>query len=63
MEVGKELLKKRVSRVNLDTGKFEEIEGEGTNEKALADFAELLAKERKLRQDKWKFSRNITLVW
>lgn len=52
MEVGKELLKKRVSRVNLDTGKFEEIEGEGTNEKALAYFAELLAKERKLRQDK-----------
>jgi hypothetical protein len=40
-----------VSRANLETGKFEEIEGEGTNEEALANFAKLLAGERKLRQE------------
>ncbi len=52
VKIGKELLKKPVSRMNLDTGRFEEIEGEGTNEEALAYFAELLAEERKLRQEK-----------
>ncbi|KAL4644876.1 hypothetical protein ACB092_02G195600 [Castanea dentata] len=52
VEIGKELLKKPVSRVNLETGRFEKIEGEGTNEEALTYFAQLLAKERKLRQDK-----------
>ncbi|GMY11726.1 patatin-like protein 3 [Fagus crenata] len=51
VKIGKELLKKPVSRVNLDTGKFEEIEGEGTNEEALAKFSKLLAEERKLRQE------------
>ena len=49
VEIGKELLKKPVSRVNLDTGKFEEIEGEGTNEEVLANFAKLLVEERKFR--------------
>ncbi|XP_075653030.1 patatin-like protein 2 [Castanea sativa] len=52
VEIGKELLKKPVSRVNLETGRFEKIEGEGTNEEALTYFAQLLAEERKLRQDK-----------
>ena len=52
MEIGKELLKKPVSRVNLEIGRFEKIEGEGTNEEALTYFAELLVEERKLRQDK-----------
>ncbi|XVF59476.1 hypothetical protein PTKIN_Ptkin07bG0278800 [Pterospermum kingtungense] len=49
VEIGTELLKKRVSRVNLDTGKFEEVEGEITNEEALASFAKKLSEERKLR--------------
>ncbi|KAL5773604.1 hypothetical protein ACOSQ2_013528 [Xanthoceras sorbifolium] len=35
--------------VNLETGIFEKQEGEGTNEEALARFAQLLADERKLR--------------
>ena len=52
VEIGKELLKKPVSRVNLETGRFEKIEDEGTNEEALTYFAKLLAEERKLRQDK-----------
>ncbi|XVE82750.1 hypothetical protein DITRI_Ditri16bG0030900 [Diplodiscus trichospermus] len=49
IEIGTELLKKRVSRVNLDTGKYEEVEGETTNEEALAIFAQKLSEERKLR--------------
>ena len=51
VEIGKEVLKKPVSRVNLDTGRFEQFEGEGTNEEALAEFAKLLSEERKFRQD------------
>ncbi|XVE82749.1 hypothetical protein DITRI_Ditri16bG0030800 [Diplodiscus trichospermus] len=49
MEIGTGLLKKRVSRVNLDTGKHEEVEGEPTNEEALTIFAQKLSEERKLR--------------
>lgn len=35
MKIGEQLLKKPVSRVNLDTGVFEAVENEGTNEEAL----------------------------
>lgn len=49
-EIGAELLKKTESRVNLDTGKYEEIEGGRTNEAALAKFAQLLSDEKKHRQ-------------
>lgn len=49
VETGEALLKKPVSRVNLETGKFEAVDGEGTNEEALAEFARLLSEERKLR--------------
>ncbi|KAF5176290.1 Patatin [Thalictrum thalictroides] len=49
VEVGNELLKKPVSRVNLVTGRYEPCQGEGTNEDALAQFAKLLSAERKLR--------------
>ncbi|KAI3462770.1 hypothetical protein Pfo_019433 [Paulownia fortunei] len=50
VQVAKQRLKKPMSRVNLETGQFEEIEGEGTNEEALIHFAKLLSEERKLRQ-------------
>ena len=50
MQIGKELLTKSVSRVNLETGRYEEFEGAGTNQEALTQFAELLSDERKLRQ-------------
>jgi hypothetical protein len=50
-DIGKELLKKPVSRVNLDSGRFEEIKDGGTNKEALAYFAKLLVEERKLRQN------------
>ncbi|XP_016902154.1 patatin-like protein 3 isoform X1 [Cucumis melo] len=49
IEVGENLLKKPLSRVNLESGNFEPLDGEGTNEKALADFAQMLSDERKLR--------------
>ncbi|GFZ18737.1 hypothetical protein Acr_27g0004760 [Actinidia rufa] len=49
VQIGKELLEKPVSRVNLETGKFEAIEGEGTCGEALSNFAELLSNKRKLR--------------
>ena len=49
IEVGESLLKKPLSRVNLESGKFEALDGEGTNEKALAEFAQMLSDERKLR--------------
>ncbi|CAO2149731.1 unnamed protein product [Urochloa humidicola] len=48
--IGKALLKKQVARVNIDTGVYEPVGGEGTNEEALARFAEKLSEERKLRQ-------------
>lgn len=60
VHVAEERLKKRMSRVNLETGQFEEVEGEGTNEEALTRFAELLSKERKLRQGDG--SDTVTLV-
>ncbi|KAK4393328.1 Patatin-like protein 3 [Sesamum angolense] len=49
MQIGDSLLKKPVSRVNLETGRPEPVQGEGTNEQALARFAKLLSDERKLR--------------
>ncbi|KAL3813595.1 hypothetical protein ACJIZ3_014863 [Penstemon smallii] len=49
IQIGDSLLKKPVSRVNLETGRPEPVQGEGTNEEALARFAKLLSDERKLR--------------
>ncbi|KAF5183918.1 Patatin-like protein [Thalictrum thalictroides] len=46
VKIGNELLKKPVSRVNLETGKQEELKGEGTNEEALSRFAKILCNER-----------------
>ncbi|EXC24872.1 Patatin group A-3 [Morus notabilis] len=50
VEIGKEMLEKPVSRVNLETGKYETAEGEGTNAEALTEFAKLLSEERKHRR-------------
>ncbi|KAF5202953.1 Patatin-like protein [Thalictrum thalictroides] len=50
VNVGNNLLKKPVSRVNLTTGQHEEYPEEGTNEQALAHFAKLLSQERQLRK-------------
>ncbi|CAI9110129.1 OLC1v1010105C1 [Oldenlandia corymbosa var. corymbosa] len=48
-EIGRSRLKKPVSRVKLDDGKFEPTQGEGTNEEALTRFAMRLSEERKFR--------------
>ncbi|KAJ0240797.1 Patatin-like protein 3 [Hirschfeldia incana] len=52
VEVGKALLKKNVSRVNLETGHYEPISVHVTNEEALKRFAKVLSEERKLRESR-----------
>ncbi|XP_028757610.1 patatin-like protein 2 [Neltuma alba] len=49
-QTGDDLLKKPVSRVNLETGLFEPVENGGTNEDALKKFAKILSQERRLRE-------------
>ncbi|WMV14942.1 hypothetical protein MTR67_008327 [Solanum verrucosum] len=56
VQIGNDRLKKAVSRVNLDTGRYEEVTGEGTNEEALIRFAKLLSEQRKIRQPLDDFS-------
>ncbi|KAL6654179.1 hypothetical protein ACP70R_007644 [Stipagrostis hirtigluma subsp. patula] len=51
IKIGKELLKKPVARVNIDTGVYEPVTGEGTNEDALARFAKMLSDELRLRKN------------
>ena len=48
-DMGSKLLEKFVARVNVDTGAFEPVVGEGTNSDALTRFAKLLSDERKIR--------------
>lgn len=50
--VGEKLLKKPVSRVNLEKGVYEPVENGGSNEEALTRFAKLLSDERRLREFK-----------
>lgn len=49
VEIGNGLLKKPVSRVNLETGKIEPVLDCGTNEEELVRFAKILSDERRLR--------------
>ncbi|KAL6572916.1 hypothetical protein OROHE_002392 [Orobanche hederae] len=49
VEIGNNLLKKAVSKVNIETGRPETAQGRGTNEEALARFAKMLSDERKFR--------------
>ncbi|KAK1383332.1 Patatin [Heracleum sosnowskyi] len=48
-DIGNKLLEKSVARVNIETGAFEPVVGEGTNSDALTRFAKLLSDERKIR--------------
>ncbi|RVX15071.1 Patatin-like protein 2 [Vitis vinifera] len=50
VKIGERLLKKPVSRVNLETGFSEPVENGGTNEEALKRFAKLLSDEKRLRE-------------
>uniref|UniRef100_A0A0E0I3T0 Patatin n=1 Tax=Oryza nivara TaxID=4536 RepID=A0A0E0I3T0_ORYNI len=47
--VGERLLAQRVSRVNVETGRYEEVPGEGSNADALARIAGNLSEERTAR--------------
>jgi hypothetical protein len=38
--------------VNIDTGMYEAVDGEGTNEDALARFAQMLSDERRISNNK-----------
>ena len=52
VQIGKQLLKKPVSRVNLDSGVYEAVQMAGTNEEELTRFAKMLSDERRLRLGK-----------
>nr|XP_043618167.1 patatin-like protein 2 [Erigeron canadensis] len=49
-DIGKKLLEKKMSRLDLETGRFQPVEAEGTNADALARFAVMLCAERKRRR-------------
>ncbi|XP_039854422.1 patatin-like protein 2 isoform X2 [Panicum virgatum] len=51
VKIGKDLLAKNVSRVDLETGRIVDIPGEGTNAEKLAKFAKQLSDERRRRQN------------
>ncbi|KAL2318611.1 hypothetical protein Fmac_032487 [Flemingia macrophylla] len=65
-QIGENLLKKPVSRVNLENGLSEPVKDEGTNEDALKRFAKRLSQERRLRQMRsphTKKTRSISSAW
>uniref|UniRef100_A0A0E0KEM3 Patatin n=1 Tax=Oryza punctata TaxID=4537 RepID=A0A0E0KEM3_ORYPU len=47
--IGERMLEQRVSRVNVETGKYVEVAGAGTNADALRGFARQLSEERRKR--------------
>ncbi|KAL2963968.1 hypothetical protein AAZX31_17G231300 [Glycine max] len=49
-QIGENLLKKPVSRVNLENGLFQPLKNGETNEHALKRFAKILSQERRLRE-------------
>ncbi|PRQ47932.1 putative phospholipase A(2) [Rosa chinensis] len=53
VKTGEGLLQKPVSRMNHDTGIFEPVGNEGTNENALIRFAKSLSDERRLRKERF----------
>ncbi|KAG6409678.1 hypothetical protein SASPL_127720 [Salvia splendens] len=52
VEIGEYLLLSPLSRVNLQTGIFEPVDGGGTNQDNLIKFAKMLSDEQKFRQSK-----------
>jgi hypothetical protein len=49
LRIGERMLAQRVSRVNVETGRYEEVQGAGSNADALAGFARQLSEERRTR--------------
>ncbi|CAJ2643832.1 patatin-like protein [Trifolium pratense] len=60
-QIGDKLLKKPVSKVNLETGVFEPIKKGETNEDALKRFAKILSQERRLRELKSPHTNKILI--
>jgi hypothetical protein len=50
VKIGKDLLRQKVSRVDLETGRIVDVPGEGTNAEQLTKFAKQLSEERRRRQ-------------
>ncbi|VVA10830.1 PREDICTED: patatin, partial [Prunus dulcis] len=61
VKVGEALLKKPVSRLNLDTGKLEPVHPEVTNEVALERMAKILSEERARRKRRVVVHENAAL--
>ncbi|TVU49872.1 hypothetical protein EJB05_01211, partial [Eragrostis curvula] len=55
--VGKAMLAKPVTTVNVETGDYEVVHGDGSNADALVRMAKQLSEERKVRQDEEKKAR------
>jgi hypothetical protein len=47
--IGERMLAQRVSRVNVETGRYEPVTGEGSNADALGGLARQLSEERRTR--------------
>ncbi|KAF3683467.1 Patatin-like protein 2 [Capsicum annuum] len=60
VEIGKNLLKKPLSRVNLETGLTEPIPKGGTNEEALKRFAISLVNEKRLRESRSPLTKKVS---
>ncbi|XP_027939448.1 patatin-like protein 2 [Vigna unguiculata] len=56
--IGENLLKKAVSRVNLENGLFEPLKNGETNQQALTRFSKILSQERRLRQMRSPHTKN-----
>ncbi|KAL6622388.1 hypothetical protein ACP70R_032267 [Stipagrostis hirtigluma subsp. patula] len=54
VRIGERMLAQQVSRVNLETGRYEEVPGQGSNAEALAGFARQLSEERTARLNRRK---------
>ncbi|KAK1392484.1 Patatin [Heracleum sosnowskyi] len=54
VNIGKKLLKKPVSRINMKTGDYEQVQNGGTNEEALRRFAKILSGQRKFREQNYQ---------
>lgn len=59
-QIGENLLKKPLSKVNLQNGLFEQMENGETNEHALKRFAKILSYERRLREMRSPHTKNKT---
>ncbi|KAJ1397412.1 Patatin-like phospholipase domain [Sesbania bispinosa] len=60
-QIGERLLKKPISKVNLETGLFEPIQNGETNEDALRRFAKILSEEKRFRELKSPCTKKVLI--